>query len=126
MYRVNLDVINKIICIEVSGSMSLKEINNLVVDIDDLVTKFHQGQYSMLIKAQRLDPISQENIPAFQQVMEIALKWANEVVIVYGNRTVTRMQLSRMETDARTKTNSNTPIVIFHVMNEAINYLNRI
>lgn len=126
MYRINLDVINKIICIEVSGSMSMKEINNFIFDIDDLVSKFVQRQYSMLIMAQRLDPLSQDNIPVFQQLLVIALKWANKVVFVNGNRTVTRMQLSRIETEARRRTNSNTPIVKFNLINEALNYLNRI
>jgi hypothetical protein len=106
--------------------MSSKEINNFIVDINDLVSKFVQRQYSMLMMAQRLDPLSQDNIPVFQQVLEIALKWANKVVIVNGNRTVTRMQLSRIETEARKRINSNTPIVNFHVINEAVNYLNRI
>jgi hypothetical protein len=106
--------------------MSSKEIYNFIVDINDLVNKFHQGQYSMLIMAQRLDPLSQGNIPLFQQVMETALKWADKVVIVNGNRTVTRMQLSRIEIEARNKINSNTPIIKFHVITEAVNYLNRI
>jgi hypothetical protein len=126
VYRINLDVINKIIYIEVSGSMSMKEINNFLVDIKDLVNRFRQRQYSMLIMAQRLDPLSQNNIPLFQQVIEIALNWADKVVIVNGNRTVTRMQLSRIEAEARNRTSSNTPIVRFHVINEAVNYLNRI
>jgi hypothetical protein len=104
----------------------MKEINNFIFDIDDLVSKFVQRQYSMLIMAQRLDPLSQDNIPVFQQLLVIALKWANKVVFVNGNRTVTRMQLSRIETEARRRTNSNTPIVKFNLINEALNYLNRI
>jgi hypothetical protein len=126
MYRINLDVINKIICIEVSGSVSLKENNNLIIDIDDLVNKFPQKQYSMLFIVQRLDPFSQDNLPLSQQVAETALQWANKIAIVIGNRTVTGMQLSRIATEARRKTNSITPVVIFHVINEAVNFLNRI
>jgi hypothetical protein len=106
--------------------MSLTEINNFIVDINDLVNKFVQREYSMLIIAQRLDPLSQDNIPVFLQVAEIALKWANRIAIVYGNRTVTRMQLSRIATEARERLNSNTPIVSFQVINEAVNYLYRI
>lgn len=126
MYRINLDVINKIICIDVSGSMSSKELNKFIVDINDLVIKFEQKQYSMLIMAQRLDPLSQDNLPVLQQVAEIALQWADKIVIVNGNRTVTRMQLSRIVNEARKRIKSNTPIVKFHVINEAVNYLNRI
>ena len=126
MYRINLDVINKIICIELSGSLTLNEINHFIVDIDDLVNKFRQGLYSMLIMAQRLDPLSQDNIPIFQHVLELALSNANKVVIVNDNRTLTRMQLARLEIEARKKTNSKIQIVIFHAINEAMNYLNRI
>jgi ABC-type sugar transport system substrate-binding protein len=126
VYRINLDVINKIICIEVFGSVSLKENNNLIIDIDDLVKKFPQKQYSMLFIVQRLDPFSQDNLPLSQQVAETALQWANKIAIVIGNRTVTGMQLSRIATEARRKTNSITPVVIFHVINEAVNFLNRI
>ena len=126
MYRINLDVINKIICIEVSGSMSLKEINEFIIDLYDWVNKFQKKQYSMLIMAQRLDPLSQDNLPVFEKVLEIALIWANEIVFVYGNRTVTRMQLSRIEAEVRKKINSNTPIIRFQYIHEAENYLNRI
>lgn len=125
MYRINIDDINKIICIELSESMSWKEINNFIVDINNLVIMFPQKQYKVLVMTQRLDPLSQDNIPVFQQAVEIALKWAKEIVIVKGNRTVTRMQLSRIESEAIKITNSSTPITRFQYINEAVNYLNR-
>lgn len=123
MYRINIDVNNKIIYIEVSGSMSLQEIISFIDDICDLVNKFGQRQYSMLIAAQRLDPLSQDKLPVVQQVAELALQWADKIALVYGNRTITRMQLSKIVTGARRNTHSNTPIASFQVINKAVDFL---
>jgi hypothetical protein len=126
MYRINLDVINKIICIEVSGSMTLDEIHSSINDFSDLVSKFQQRQYSMLILAQRLDPISQDNLPVFQCLIELALTWAERIAVVNGNRTITKMQLKRIESDIRNKLKSDTPLKRFHIIAEAMNYLDRV
>lgn len=123
MYRINLDVINKIICIELSGSISLNEINTYLAEIKDLVNKFERGRYSMLILAQRLDPFAQNCLPVVQQITEIILNWAHKIAVVNGNRTLTKMQLRRTETEARKKVSSDTPIMRFQVINEAMNYL---
>lgn len=126
MYRINLDNNKKIICIDISGSMSLDEIYSFINEFSDLVSKFNQRQFSILILANRLDPISQDNVVVFQQIIEIAHIWANKIAVVYGNRIITKMQLTRIESEIRNKLNSDTPLKGFYIISEAMNYLSKI
>jgi hypothetical protein len=124
MYRFNLDANNKVIYIELSGSISLEEINACINDLRNLASNHSQRMYSILFITQKLDPFSQVNLPAIQHAFEIALNWANKIAFVYGNRTITRMQLRRIESYAREKLNSDTPVLRTTVLNDAMTYLN--
>ncbi len=126
MYRINLDVISKIIYVEISGSMSSAEIDAYVTELSNLVYKFDKRQYSMLFLCQRLDPFSQDNIQAIQKATELIIDWAKKAAVVCGNRIVTKMQLKRVETEARKNVTSSTPIMGFRFISEALNYLNSI
>jgi hypothetical protein len=124
VYRINLDVINKIIYIEASGSISLENIKKAVVELRNLIDKLDQGQYSMLFLEQRLDPFSQDSLPAMKKALELVLGWAKKIAVVSGNRTVTKMQVKRIEAEVRKEVNVSIPIMRFQTINEAMNYIN--
>ncbi len=124
MYRINLDVIKKIIFIEASGSISLEEIKKGLADLSNLIYKLDRRQYSMLFLEQRLDPFSQECLEVTQKALILVLEWAKKIAVVYGNRTVTKMQAKRVEAEARKEVISNIPIMRFRTIDEAMKYIN--
>ena len=124
MHRINIDVINKIIFIEVSGSISVVDIRSVVAYMCDLFDKFDRGQYSMLFLEQRLDPFPQDCLPYIKKASERMLGWAKKIAIVTSNRTVSKMQMKRIEADIRIEVNSDTPIMKFQTIKEAMNYIN--
>lgn len=124
MYRINLDVINKIIYIEASGSISGEEIKNAISNLSIILDKFDRRQYSILFFEQRLDPFSQEHLPEIRNALGVVLGWAKKIAVVNSTRTVTKMQVKRIEAEVRKVVSSNIPIMRFQTLNEAMNYIN--
>lgn len=124
MYRINLDVVNKIFYIEASGSISSEDIKSAVADLKNLIDKLDRRQYSMLFLEQGLDPFSQDSLPAIQKALELVLDWAKKIAVVSGNRKVTQMQVKRIESEARKELNISIPIMRFRSVDEALNYIN--
>lgn len=125
MYRINLDVINKIIYIEASGSISMEEIRTAIANLSIIFDKFDRRQYSMLFLEQRLDPLSQDSLPDVKKALGFVLGWAKKIAVVNSNRTVTKMQMKRIEAEVRKDVNSNIPIMRFQTIKEAMNYINQ-
>jgi hypothetical protein len=126
MYRINLDIIYKIICIEISGSITIDEINTYIKEIGELVNIFRPNQYSMLLSVRRLDPFPQDSLPIVQKAFELSLNWAKKIAIVNGNRIITKIQLERIVSTSRENIKSDIQILQFHTIREAMNYLNKI
>lgn len=125
MYNFMVDIVREIVFIELSGSLSIEQIKEYVNDIHQLTLKFESKRYSMLILANRLDPISQYAIPHFRKAIEKALAWANKIAVVNGNRTITLIQMKRIEAEARAIIHSDTKIMRFKTKKEALIYLCR-
>lgn len=123
MYRFSVDEIHKIILIEISGFLQQGEILQFGNDKKELFNQYEPHTYSLLIDAHRLDPICQDCIPLYQEVMAIGFDWAKRIAVVSGNRTVTRMQMSRIEASIRHVKEENIPIMRFDSMQEARLYI---
>ncbi|MDF2544432.1 MAG: hypothetical protein K0S47_4150 [Herbinix sp.] len=123
MHKIIVDVLSEIVFIELSRNFQTESIKDYVADLNKLTVRFDARTYSMLILADRLDPLSQESIPEFQKVIEIALTWSKKIAVVHGNRTLTLMQMKRIEAEARKKTNSEIKVMRFITKYDAIQYL---
>ena len=126
MYSLMIDIVKERIYIELSGNLTLEEIERYVDDLYKLTRKFEPQTYSMLIMTNRLDPLSQNNLPHFQKAVELALIWAGDIAVVNGNRTITLFQMKKIEAEARKITKSDTKIMRFKTRNDALKYLNRV
>ncbi len=125
MYRINLDMVNKVIYIEASGFISQGDINYILVTLCNIMDRFDKGQYSVLFLEHRLDPLPQDNLQLAKKALELVLCWAKKVAAVSGNRTITMMQAKRIEAEARKEIDSNIPIMRFQTIIEAMNYINQ-
>ncbi len=124
MHRINLDVINKIVYIEVSGSVSATDIRNAVSELSKVFHKSDRRLYSMLFLEQRLDPLPQDSLPDLKKAMKLSLGWAKKIAVVNSCRTVTKMQVRRIEAEVRKKVHSDIPIMRFQTLKDAMNYIN--
>ncbi len=125
MYSLMIDVVKEMVYIELSGYLAYEEIVKYVNDLKKLTLQFESKIYSMLVISNRLDPISQYNLPHLQKAVELALSWAGDIAVVNGNRTITLFQMKRIEAEARKITNSDTKIMRFKTRNDALRYLYR-
>lgn len=125
MHRINLDVINKIIYIEASGSISVMDIRNAVADLSKVFDKSNRGHYSMLLLEQRLDPFPQDSLPDLKEALKLVLGWAKKIAVVNSCRTVTKMQVKRIEAEVRKEVYSDIPIMRFQTLKDAMNYISK-
>ena len=123
MYNLIIDVVNKIEFIELLGSLAYDQIKSYVSDLHKITDRHETKLYSMLIMANRLDPLSQNNLPHFQEAIEIALSWADKIAVVNGNRTLTLIQMKRIESEARKLVNTDIKIMRYKSKNDALKYI---
>ncbi len=123
MYNFMIDIVRNTVYVELSGYLSFEQIMQYVDDLNYLKDKFEPRMYSMLVMANRLDPLAQENLPHFQKATELALSWANRIAVVNGNRTLTLFQLKRIESSARKVICTDTKIMRFKTKKDALIFL---
>jgi hypothetical protein len=110
--------------IEASGSVSAMDIRNAVADLSKVFDKSDRGQYSMLFLEQRLDPLPQDSLPDLKKAMKLVFGWAKKIAVVNSCRTVTKMQVKRIEAEVRKDVYSDIPIMRFQTLKDAMNYIN--
>ena len=123
MYHIGIDVIRKYIIIEVSGHMTMNEVQEYVKDLTDTIYKYEDKELSMLIMAQRMDPLSQECLPTFKEAIRVTLTRIKKMAVVH-TRFVTQMQMRRIEEEVCGELKMNCMIRRFKTKREAMNYLN--
>ena len=123
MYNFMIDIVRNMVYVELSGSLSFEQIMQYVDDLTYLKDKFDAKMYSLLVMANRLDPLSQDNLPHFQKATELALSWADKIAVVNGNRTLTLFQVKRIEESARKVICTDTKIMRFKTKKDALIYL---
>lgn len=122
MYQINLDITNNILCIEVSGSLNREEVIAYLNDIMEITNKFGAKELSMIVYSQRLDPLPQECVPIFSKITEIAVTHMKKVAVVHS-RTVTQMQMKRLETEVCRMLDTEPRIFRFKTKKQAWDYL---
>lgn len=125
MYHIELNTNKKIIYVHLSGSLTTDEIITYLNDFKNLANQHETNEFSILILANTLDPLPQDSLGIYISIIKIMLSWAKKIAYVNGNRFITNMQLSRVETEARNSINSDTHILRFKTKNEAFVYINR-
>ncbi len=123
MYNLMIDMVKDMVIIELSGSLSKEQIDEYVFALQKVTNKYESKIFSIIILANRLHPIAQQNIPNFERAAEILLSWANKIAVVNGNRTLTLYQMKRIETEVRKKLNADTPVMRFRTRKEAFNFM---
>lgn len=123
MYRINLDVVNNIVFIELAGSLQENEVSSYLYDLETLMGKFGTKELSIVVLAQRLDPLSQDIKIKFQKAIQIVINNAKKVAVVHGNRFMTKSQMKLIEQKVREVTDSDTKIARFSNRKDAMDYI---
>ena len=124
MYHIGIDIIKKYLIIEISGPMSLEEVQEYIKDLTETVHKFEDKELSMLIIATRMDPLAQQCLPIFKAAFRLALTHMNKVAVVHS-RFVTQMQMRRIEEEVSTEVRTDRMIRRFKTKKEALEYLSK-
>ncbi len=122
MYKLEVNHYNKIVCIELAGYLDKSEITDFSVELLSLLRHFKAMEYSMYANMERLDPISQDSIPYMTEVIRQALLTLDMIASVH-RRTVTQMQMRRIEAEAKLRYDIDNQILYFTTRREALYYL---
>jgi hypothetical protein len=122
MYKLEVDHYNKVVCIELAGYLDKSEVADFADELLSLLRHFKTKEYSMYANMERLDPISQDSIPYMTEVIRQALLTLHMIVSVH-RRTVTQMQMRRIEAEAKLRYDIDNNILYFATRREALYYL---
>lgn len=122
MYNITIDSEAKLIYIELSGFMDQKEVEASATEVISILSQLKDKEYSMYADLGRLDPIPQDSIPIVTEAFKKSLLQLKKIATVH-NRTVTRMQMRRIETSAKEGNNIENQILRFRTREEALSYL---
>jgi hypothetical protein len=99
MYKIDADKDKKLIRIELSGHMQSEELKKYNREIFDAINRFCENEVLILASMVRLDPISQENLPACIENLAVLSARIKKIAFVH-KRVVTRMQQERIVKEA--------------------------
>ena len=122
MYSIDIDHIDKIISIELSGFMTKEEVIAYASDVSNLLSKLESKEYSMYANLEKLDPVSQDSLPYLIEASKNSLIKLNKIATVH-KRTVTQMQMRRVESNANEGNTIENKIMRFHSREEAMYFL---
>ncbi len=123
LHKIKLDYVNKIITTDLSGKLDADDLILYYHDLWNLFHRFHPKECAFIGTISKLDPLSQESAGHFKQIIELCLARAKKIAIVHGNRTVTRMQMQRLEEEVRKEFFSEIQIMRFVNHHSAIKYI---
>lgn len=122
MYKLEVDHYNKLVYVELAGYMDKTEIADFTAELLSLLPHFAAKEYSMYANMERLDPVSQDSIPYMAEALRQALLCLHKIASVH-KRTVTQMQMRRIEADAKLGYDIDNRIICFPTRREALYYL---
>jgi hypothetical protein len=123
MYRITIDSNAKIINVSLCGSMNKEELIDFTTELNSLLSKLKEHEYSMCADFRMLDPIPQDSYPLAIEAFGNSMLIMKELAAVH-HRTVTEMQMSRIEAIAKDRNNiSKDNVIRFKTLREAMNYL---
>jgi hypothetical protein len=122
MYCINIDHVEKLINIELSGFMSKEEVKTYSSEVNKLLSQLDSKEYSMYADLSKLDPVSQDSRPYLITASKNSLLSLRKIATMH-KRTVTHMQMRKIETNAKEGFPIDNKIMRFSSRREAINYL---
>jgi len=122
LYKIVVDANSKIIYITIAGQTTTDEVRAGTMEINDLLLQFEAKEFSILISAERLDPISQDSIPLIQESMKFVIERANKIAAVH-KRVITMMQMRRIEKKTFNNEGLRDRIARFNSAKEALAYI---
>lgn len=122
MYKLEVDHCNKLVYIELAGYMDKTEVADFTSELLSLLRHFKAKEYSMYANLERLDPVSQDSIPYMVEAVRQALLCMHKIAFVH-KRTITQMQLRRIEAEAKLGYDIDNHIMGFTARREALYYL---
>lgn len=122
MYLINLDIKTRCVIIEISGLMQIEEVQAYINDLTNAVSEFEDKELSMLVLAQRMDPLPQECVEIYKEVTKLTLSKFKKVAEVHS-RFVTQMQMRRIEEEVRREYKIDGAIMRFKSKKNALLYL---
>ncbi len=122
MYRIKEDYEKSLILIEIKGKMEREEVELFARDVSDTFNRFPLKSMSVISCNERMDPLSQENARIMKAVTQECVLKANRIAVVH-KRTVTKMQLKRLEKEVIEDGHHGVPIMRFSTREEALDYI---
>jgi hypothetical protein len=124
MYRIELDHLEKMIRVELSGYMEKEEVVAFSREVNALLSELKSKEYSMYASLERMDPVSQDSLPYLISTSKNLLLHLRKIAVVH-KRTVTQMQMRRIESIAKENEQIDNRIMRFYSRRDAMNYLRK-
>jgi hypothetical protein len=119
-----VDQEKKLIMLEIKGKMEREELDSFDKEINDVLNQFPPKSMALISLLERMDPLSQENARLMKNITrECVLK--TERIAVVHKRTVTQMQLKRLEKEVQNDGYHGVPIMRFTTRNDALVYIRK-
>lgn len=122
MYKIDIDKDNKLIKIELSGSINQDELKTYKNKVIDIVNQFNQKEVLILILMEKLDPLSQDCLNLCVEFLVRVSSYIKKIAFVH-KRVVTRMQSDRIVRMANNIHGCELPSKSFGERTEALAYL---
>ena len=124
MYRIKVDQDKKLIMLEIKGKMEREELNSFDQEINDVLNGFPPKSMALISFLERMDPMSQENAVLMKNITRECVLKAEKIAVVH-KRTVTQMQLKRLEKEVQQEGFHGVSIMRFSSRNEALVYVRK-
>jgi hypothetical protein len=102
--------------------MCIEKVVAYASELNSLLSQIKNNEYSMYSSLEKLDPVSQDSLPYLIESTKNSLLLMRKIAMVH-NRTVTQMQMRRIETNANVDHLINNKIMQFRTQREAMHYL---
>lgn len=104
MYSITIDSNIKIINVVLCGFMDKGELIGFTTELNSLLSQLKDHEYSMCADFRRLDPIPQDSFPLLIEASGNSMLFMKKLAAVH-HRTVTEMQMRRIESIAKDRNN---------------------
>ena len=124
MYQIKVDDDKRLILVEIMGKMERDEVESFAKDMSDTLNRFPLKSMSLIVCKEKMDPLSQENASLIKNVTRECMQKAAKIAAVH-KRTVTRMQLKRLEQEIKEDGFHGVAIARFSSRAEAFDYIRK-
>jgi hypothetical protein len=123
MFQIEVDKQKKLIQLRFSGQINPEHISINEEALMKELQQFEPGEVAVLVLAERMEPVSQENIPTITKAIYLLKAHARRIASVHKN-VITRMQMGRIEAEPWKEEYKELPsIQRFRTEKEALEYL---